>query len=163
MTQPPPAITPSTIAFIGGGNMARSLICGLIARGTPASTIRVAEPVRELREALARDYGVAVFDDNTVAVDGAAIWLLAAKPQVMRAICEALASQASARRPLVISIAAGITITQLARWLDGDNSGAAAPAIVRRAGPGYWACSARSRARRRRSCRRRASAQAAWS
>ncbi|MBC7988767.1 MAG: pyrroline-5-carboxylate reductase [Luteimonas sp.] len=131
MTQPPAAVTPSTIAFIGGGNMARSLICGLIARGTPASAIRVAEPVRELREALAQDYGVAVFDDNAIAVDGAAIWLLAAKPQVMRAICEALASQASAQRPLVISIAAGITITQLARWLDGDNAGATAPAIVR--------------------------------
>jgi pyrroline-5-carboxylate reductase len=131
MTQPSSPVIPSTIAFIGGGNMARSLISGLIARGTPASAIRIAEPVRELRDALAQDFGVTVFDDNAVAVDGAAIWLLAAKPQVMRAVCEALASQASARRPLVISIAAGITTTQLARWLASDDPRAAASAIVR--------------------------------
>jgi pyrroline-5-carboxylate reductase len=131
MTQPSSPVIPSTIAFIGGGNMARSLIGGLIARGTPASAIRIAEPVRELRDALAQDFGVTVFDDNAVAVDGAAIWLLAAKPQVMRAVCEALASQASARRPLVISIAAGITTTQLARWLASDDPRAAASAIVR--------------------------------
>ena len=49
------------IAFIGGGTMARSLVGGLVARGTDPARIRVAEPVAELREALARDFGVAVF------------------------------------------------------------------------------------------------------
>jgi pyrroline-5-carboxylate reductase len=44
-------MTESTIAFIGGGNMARSLIGGLVARGTLANAIRVAEPVAELRDA----------------------------------------------------------------------------------------------------------------
>ena len=109
----------SNIAFIGGGNMARSLIGGLIARGTVASDIRVSEPVEALRDALARDFGVGVGADNTAAASGAGLWLLAVKPQVMRAVCEALAPMAQAERPLVVSIAAGITGAQLQRWLGG--------------------------------------------
>ena len=108
-----------TIAFVGGGNMARSLVGGLVARGTPATAIRVAEPLEALREGLAREFGVAAFADNARAVDDAGTWVLAVKPQVMRAVCEALAPLAQARRPLVVSIAAGITSTQLARWLGG--------------------------------------------
>lgn len=109
----------STLAFIGGGNMARSLIGGLIARGTPAADIRVSEPVDVLREALARDFGVQVGADNAEAAGPAGLWLLAVKPQVMRAVCEALAPLAQANRPLVVSIAAGITAAQLQRWLGG--------------------------------------------
>lgn len=109
----------STLAFIGGGNMARSLIGGLIARGTPAADIRVSEPVDVLREALARDFGVRVGADNADAAGPAGLWLLAVKPQVMRAVCEALAPLAQANRPLVVSIAAGITAAQLQRWLGG--------------------------------------------
>jgi len=107
------------IAFIGGGNMARSLVGGLVARGTPPASIRVAEPVAELREALARDFGVAVFADGRDAVAGAGTWVLAVKPQVMRAVCESLADAAQAMPPLVVSIAAGITTGQLDRWLGG--------------------------------------------
>lgn len=109
----------STIAFIGGGNMARSLIGGLLARGTTAADIRVSEPVDALRDALARDFGVTVGADNAQAASVAGLWLLAVKPQVMRAVCEALAPLAQAKRPLVVSIAAGITAAQLQRWLGG--------------------------------------------
>jgi len=106
-----------TIAFIGGGNMARSLIGGLIARGTPASSIHVAEPHQELREALARDFGVHVHADNADAVRGARVWMLSVKPQVMRQVCEGLSAVKHAVQPTAISIAAGITTTQLSRWL----------------------------------------------
>lgn len=108
-----------TVAFVGGGNMARSLIGGLVARGVPATAIRVAEPVAESRDALARDFGVHGFTDNTTATANATTWVLAVKPQVMRAVCEALAPAAQATRPLVVSIAAGITAAQLERWLGG--------------------------------------------
>jgi pyrroline-5-carboxylate reductase len=109
-----------TIAFIGGGNMARSLIGGLIARGRAAEAIHVAEPVEPLREALAHDFGVHAGADNADAASAARVWVLAVKPQVMRAVCEALAPLAQTSRPLVISIAAGITAAQLARWLGGS-------------------------------------------
>ncbi|MEP6634685.1 MAG: pyrroline-5-carboxylate reductase, partial [Luteimonas sp.] len=117
------------IAFIGGGNMPRSLIGGLLARGVLAASIRVAEPVAATRDALTRDFGVQVFNDSADAVDGAAIWLLAVKPQVTRAVCEALAPYAQRSRPLVMSIAAGITTGQLARWLSATD--ASPLAIVR--------------------------------
>lgn len=109
----------SPIAFIGGGNMARSLIGGLIARGTAADAIRVSEPVDVLRDGLARDFGIATTADNAEAAAPAGLWVLAVKPQVMRAVCEALAPLAQQMRPIVVSIAAGITAAQLQRWLGG--------------------------------------------
>ena len=113
------------IAFIGGGNMARSLIGGLVAQGRDPASIRVAEPVAVLRDALAADFGVRVFDDGAQAIEGAGTWVFATKPQVLRPVCEALAAQALAAqalaaKPLVVSIAAGITAAQIERWLGGN-------------------------------------------
>jgi pyrroline-5-carboxylate reductase len=105
------------IAFIGGGNMARSLIGGLIARGTSAARIRVAEPVEMLRESLARDFGVATFATALEAAQDADLWLLAVKPQVMQTVCTGLSEQVQAHGALVVSIAAGITAAQMQRWL----------------------------------------------
>jgi pyrroline-5-carboxylate reductase len=110
----------TTIAFIGGGNMARSLIGGLLANGTPASAVSVAEPNAELRAALARDFGVATHTDNDAAASVADVLLLAVKPQVMSDVCSALRATAQARKPLIISTAAGIRIGQLDSWLGGD-------------------------------------------
>ncbi|SDQ53093.1 pyrroline-5-carboxylate reductase [Pseudoxanthomonas sp. CF125] len=109
-----------SIAFIGGGNMARSLIGGLIARGASAASIRVAEPVEVLRESLARDFGVPVFATALEAATGASLWLLAVKPQVMRTVCQGLSALAQEHGALVVSIAAGITAGQMQRWL-GDG------------------------------------------
>lgn len=123
MTHDAPAMPVSgPIAFVGGGNMARSLIGGLVAQGTPPASIRVAEPVEPLRDALAGDFGVQVHPRAADAVDGAAIWLLAVKPQVMRAVCGELADLAARQSPLVVSIAAGITTAQLDRWLGGGRA-----------------------------------------
>ena len=108
-----------SIAFIGGGNMARSLIGGLVAQGRDPATIHVAEPVQPVREALQADFGVRVFEDGAQAAADAGTWVLAVKPQVMRPVCEALAPLAQAGKPLLVSIAAGITSAQLARWLGG--------------------------------------------
>ena len=121
MNRKPTAPKPEsqTIAFIGGGNMSRCLIAGLLAAGAPAISIRVAEPSGPSRDALQRDFGVAVFADNAEAVAGAHAWVLAVKPQVMRTVCQALVEAAHREQPLIASIAAGITTTQLDRWLPG--------------------------------------------
>ncbi len=113
------------IAFIGGGNMARSLIGGLVKRGFAASRIHVAEPHAPLREALHADFGVNVHETAEAAAQAAGTWLFAVKPQVIRSVGEGLSSLAKAKNPLVISIAAGITTTQLQRWLGTK------PAVIR--------------------------------
>ncbi|HEX5961862.1 MAG TPA: pyrroline-5-carboxylate reductase [Rhodanobacteraceae bacterium] len=109
--------TAATIAFIGGGNMARSLIGAQLARGMPVASLRVAEPRTEARDALVREFGVATFSDNAEAVAGANCVVLAVKPQVIRQVCEGLAAPLAHSRLLVISIAAGIRLAQLERLL----------------------------------------------
>ncbi len=108
------------IAMIGSGNVARSLIGGLVALGVPASTIAVSGPNAALRGALADDFGVRAHTDNEDAARDADIWILAVKPQVLRTVCEQLSALARAQRPLIVSIAAGITIAQVERWLRAD-------------------------------------------
>lgn len=109
-----------TLAFIGGGNMARSVVGGLVAQGVPAASIRVAEPVDALREAFAGDFHVRTFRTAAEAVEGAGVWLFTVKPQVMRMVCETLAPLVQSTRPMVMSLAAGITSAQLDHWL-GDG------------------------------------------
>ena len=104
------------LAFIGGGNMARSLIGGLLKTGVAASTIRVAEPGAEARDALGREYGVVTYAENRLAAADADVILLAVKPQVMPSIHHELRDLLQRSRPLLISIAAGVRIDQLERW-----------------------------------------------
>ena len=109
----------SRIAFVGGGNMARSLIGGLVRAGTPGSRIGVAEPNADLRAALARDFAVAVHDNAAAAARDADAVVLAVKPQVMKTVCASLHAVAQERKPLIVSIAAGIRIGQIDAWLGG--------------------------------------------
>lgn len=117
-----PSPQPPAVAFIGGGNMAHSLIGAQRARGAPPASLRVAEPRAEIREALAREFGVPVFADNAEAVSGVDCVVLAVKPQVMREVCSGLAGALGNARPLVISIAAGIRIRQIERLLGNGHA-----------------------------------------
>jgi pyrroline-5-carboxylate reductase len=110
------------LVLVGGGNIARCLIVGLLARGHAADAIHVAEPHEPFRAALANDFAVHVHADNAKAGAQGTTWLFAVKPQQMRAACTAMTGVAQQNRPLVVSIAAGITCTQLQRWLGGGLS-----------------------------------------
>jgi pyrroline-5-carboxylate reductase len=114
-----PFPTNSRICFVGGGNMARSLIGGLIRAGSAGKQFDVAEPNAELREALHQEFGVNTHSQGAAAAAQADALVLAVKPQVMRAVCESLCAVAQQRKPLIISIAAGIRIEQIDRWLGG--------------------------------------------
>ncbi len=107
----------NSIAFIGGGNMARALIGGLLARGTDPRRIHVAEPVENARYGLAAEFGVQVHAENRDALAAADVVVLAVKPQVMAAVCTGIADLVASRKPLLISIAAGIRLSNFRNWL----------------------------------------------
>ena len=115
----------SNIAFIGGGNMARSLIGGLVAAGTPSRTISVSDPQAELRNNLQEDFGINVHADNISAATGARVIVLAVKPQVLQEVVAPLGTLVSEHQALLVSIAAGITAPSIERWAGGQ------PALVR--------------------------------
>jgi len=107
-----------TLGFIGGGNMARSLVGGLLARGLPARQVIVSDPVTMQRELLTTQLGVRVTDDNAIVARAAGVLLFAVKPQQLALVAKQLVP-AITHRPLVISIAAGIRTADLQRWLGG--------------------------------------------
>ena len=106
-----------SIVFIGGGNMAASLIGGLLEAGMAPEHIGVAEPDPERRAQLARRFPVTLHEDNAAAVAGADVVVLAVKPQVLCPVACDLAPALERRRPLVLSVAAGVRTEALRRWL----------------------------------------------
>ena len=108
------------ICFVGGGNMARSLIGGLIDDGMKPQFITVGEPDANRREELANDFGVTAFADNVAAVNESDIVIFAVKPQAMKTAVLALAEGLAEKKPLLISIAAGIPNSSLESWAGDD-------------------------------------------
>jgi pyrroline-5-carboxylate reductase len=104
--------------FIGGGNMARALLGGMLKAGIAVEQIVVSEPFVSTREALARDFSVRVSPSNLNAAQ-ADIWVLAIKPQMLGAVCAELRAESQSKQPLVISILAGITVDAIAQALPG--------------------------------------------
>jgi pyrroline-5-carboxylate reductase len=111
----------ATLAFIGGGNMASSLIGGLIADGWPAAQMIVAEPDIERAQALSGQFGVRLCAHNREAAAQANVIILAVKPQVLADVAQELAPEIQRTRPLVVSIAAGVQVKDLHRWLGGGE------------------------------------------
>jgi len=114
----------SHITFIGGGNMGRALISGLLASGFEPNQISVVEANAETALKLHEDFGV----QGTGALENIAfdfsknnVLVMAIKPQDFNVIAKGLASKlkhASAPGPLILSIAAGIRLKDMSRWLD---------------------------------------------
>jgi len=104
----------SRIGFIGGGNMATSLIGGILESGTAASDIIVIDPVAEQRTRLQSRFGIETADDSS-RIESCSVVILAVKPQVMKEVCQAIKPDSDT---LYISIAAGIPTGKLAQWLN---------------------------------------------
>ncbi len=110
-----------TITFIGAGNMARSLIAGLI-EDKAALNIRVADPDTAQLASIQQSWPqIEVFADNNKAVENADVVVLAVKPQIMQSVCNALASAINNPETLLISIAAGVTEQKIKQWLGGQR------------------------------------------
>lgn len=111
----------SQIAFIGAGNMANSLIRGLLAKAVPASQLFATDIDQEKLQLLQHECGIRIGTSAEIAANADVI-ILAVKPQVMAAACESL--RAGIKKPdcLIISIAAGIPVSSMESWLGHDRA-----------------------------------------
>lgn len=105
------------LTFIGAGNMAGSIIGGLVSKGYPPHLIVAADPNEQALQQLQQTHGIATNADNLAAVSAADVIILAVKPQVMEQVLRPLSTTAAQNKPLIVSIAAGITVTNIGCWL----------------------------------------------
>jgi len=104
------------ITFIGGGNMGRAVIGGLVAKGIRAQDITVVELEAGARTRLATEFGVGTAEGPGEELREADVVVLAVKPQNMRDVARAISRRIA--NPLVVTIAAGIRTADLSRWLE---------------------------------------------
>ncbi|WP_435805244.1 pyrroline-5-carboxylate reductase [Shewanella psychromarinicola] len=114
------SLDPNTcIAFIGGGNMAKAIISGLLKQGHNSANILVCAPSQTTRHNLIDKFNIRVHQDNTAAVAFADVIIVAVKPFVVPVVCEQLSEvMQHDNRKLVISIAVGIKHTTICQKLN---------------------------------------------
>ena len=110
------------IGFIGGGNMATSLISGLIASGHAPQHIWVSDINPDTLTALAENLKVNTSIHNDTVINEADVVVLAVKPQTLSAVAQSAAAAIQKKKSLVVSIAAGISQHSLSQWLGADTA-----------------------------------------
>jgi len=109
------------IRFVGAGNMASSLIGGLLSCGFNSTQISASEPDAAQRAYVDGEFKIQVFADNNSNFGYPDIVVLAVKPQVMKTVLADVGAKITATGPLIISVAAGITIQQMSAWIGGGD------------------------------------------
>ena len=104
-----------TITFVGAGNMATSIIGGLIQDGYDPQKIWATNPSIEKLSYLQQHFMIHTTTDNSVGVSAADVVVLAVKPQKMREVVESLATELSQK--LILSIAVGVRADQIHSWV----------------------------------------------
>ncbi len=102
-----------TITFVGGGNMAAAMVGGLIGDGTAPTDITIVEPNAERGAELKDLYGVHTHTDVGAACKNTDTIILAVKPHIIPIVAKALTADCDMTGKLVISIAAGVTLSTL--------------------------------------------------
>ena len=109
------------IVFIGGGNMGQALVTGLLDSGWMADNIAIVDNDQSLIKKLNETFpDCHVYTQSEAALNLADVVILAVKPQAMKMACEQIAAQCQVKRPLIISIAAGVLIDSIDTWLGGE-------------------------------------------
>ncbi len=109
------------VVFIGGGNMGQALVTGLLDSGWNADSITIVDKDEAMINMLTEKFASShVYSQSEAALNLADVVVLAVKPQVMQIACEQIAAQCQIKRPLIISIAAGVLIKSIDAWLGGE-------------------------------------------
>ena len=109
------------IAFIGAGNMSKSIISGLVKNGYPASSIFASNPSRPKLDELHNTLSIQISQSNAEVVAQCDVIVLAVKPQLMEQMCSDLAASNTLDGKLFISIAAGLPVKRLQEMLQGQD------------------------------------------
>jgi pyrroline-5-carboxylate reductase len=109
----------TTIGFIGAGNMAYAIISGLINNDFSAENIKISDTNESLLSLRKKEFNLEVFTDNSELVRHCDVIVLAVKPQMLSSVCQLL-KQALNSNTLIISIAAGVRVHDIDRWLGED-------------------------------------------
>lgn len=104
------------LGVLGGGHMGRALVESLLKQGVDRSRIKIAETSPSTAATLDRELGVQVVSDSPSLFPNIDTLILAVKPQDMASALQLLRPQLEQYRPLVISIAAGLSVAQLQQW-----------------------------------------------
>lgn len=107
----------TTIAFVGAGNMAKAIIGGLINTGFPAEKLVASTRQQDNCNALQQGLGIQTSTDNSAIISRADVIVLGVKPQQLQQVCAEIKTAVMDKKPLIISIAAGITVDLLEKWL----------------------------------------------
>ncbi len=110
------------IGFIGGGNMTRSIIGGLITNEISPNLIKISDPDPGQRDRLVAQFGITATQENREVAEDADVVVLAVKPQVLRRATGPIGDLVRDRNLLVISIAAGVRIEDISSWLGGHTA-----------------------------------------
>lgn len=110
------------LGFIGGGNMASSLIGGLCNNNAVhdlvAQDIMIFEPNKDKAQQLKETFGILLADNNQQLLDHSNVVIIAVKPQVLQEVLTPLVDSFKSKKPLIVSIAAGIRSNTIEQWLD---------------------------------------------
>lgn len=110
------------IGFIGGGNMASSLISGLIASGHSPQHLWVSDINPDTLTALAKNLNVHTSASNDTVINEVDVIVLAVKPQTLSTVAKSATPLIRQKKTLVVSIAAGISQHSLSQWLGADTA-----------------------------------------
>jgi pyrroline-5-carboxylate reductase len=110
------------IGFIGGGNMASSLLSGLIASGHSPQHLWVSDINPETLKTLAKNLNVNTSASNDELINAVDVVVLAVKPQTLCSVAKSSATLIQQKKSLVVSIAAGISQHSLSQWLGADTA-----------------------------------------
>jgi pyrroline-5-carboxylate reductase len=128
------------IGFIGAGNMARSLIGGLISSGVNSDHLFAADPNEDVRDALTKDFSIQTFAENQKLIDECDVIVFAVKPQALKTVATSISAKEST---LYLTIAAGIPSESLDNWLNSNKAIVRAmpntPALVLSGASGLYA------------------------
>jgi len=110
------------IGFIGGGNMASSLINGLITSGHSPQHLWVSDINPDTLKVLTENFNINTSASNDAVINAVDVIVLAVKPQTLSSVAKDAAALIQQKKPLVVSIAAGISQHSLSQWLGADTA-----------------------------------------